>query len=134
MVSTREALSSLDDFNGTNILLRYNSEIERKGKGRIYIDHGSFNNVLYVPGLVAYNILSVYQMNHNGSPKKVLFTPSDVENSKITNGRVISKGFVDHSSKVYKFSHFMPFSNPFAFLTHANEANKIFHDTFGHLN
>ena len=42
-------------------------------------------------------------MTHIGSPKKVLFTPNDVEIYDISNGRVISKGFVDHSSKVYKF-------------------------------
>ena len=56
MVSTREAFSSLDDLNGPNISLGYNSNTKIKGKGRIDIDHGSFNNVLYVLGLTA-NIL-----------------------------------------------------------------------------
>ena len=51
-------------------------------------------------------------MTHTGSPKKVVFTPNDVEIIEISNGRVIAKCFFDHSSKVYKFSHFMPFSNP----------------------
>ena len=59
MVSTRDAFSSLYDSNGPNILLGYNSDTEFKGKGRIDIDHGSFNNVLYVLGLVA-NIFSIY--------------------------------------------------------------------------
>ena len=110
MVSTRDEFSSLDDLNGPNILLGDNSEIEIKGKGSMDFDHGSLNNVLYVPGLVT-NLLSVYQMTHSGSPNKVVFTPNDVEIFDIVNGRVIAKGFVDHSSKVYKFSHFMPFSN-----------------------
>ena len=79
--------------------------------------HGSFNNVLYVSGLAA-NIFPFYQMTHNGSPKKVVFSPNEVEISDIANGRVIAKDFVDHSSKVYRFSHFMPFSNPSALLTH----------------
>ena len=61
MVLTREAFSSLDDSNGPNILLGDNLEIESKGKGRIDLDHGSFNNVLYVPSLVS-NLLPVYQM------------------------------------------------------------------------
>ena len=73
-------------------------------------------------------------MTHTGSLNKVVFTPNDVEIAKISNGRVIAKGFVYHSSKVYKFSHFMPFSNPYALLTYANEARKLWHETFVHLN
>ena len=48
------------------------SETKSNGKGSIDFDHGSFNNVLYALGLTA-NILSVYQMTHTGSPKKVFF-------------------------------------------------------------
>ena len=59
MVSTREAFSSLDDLNGPNISLGYKYNTKIKGKGRIDIDHGSFNNVLYVLGLVT-NIFSIY--------------------------------------------------------------------------
>ena len=85
------------------------------GKGRIDLDHGKFNNVLYVPGLAS-NILSMYQMTHTGSPKKVIFSPDDVEITEISNGKFIAKGVVDHSSNVYKFSHFLPCSNPYALL------------------
>ena len=60
-------------------------------------------------------------MTHNGSPKKVVFNLNDVEIFESLNHRVIAKGFVDHSSKVYNFSQFMPFSNPYALLTRANE-------------
>ena len=42
-------------------------------------------------------------------------------------------GVVDHTSKVYKFSHFLPYSNPSALLTHANEAIKLWKERFGHL-
>ena len=73
-------------------------------------------------------------MIHIGSPKKVVFTPNDVEIIVISNGRVRAKGFVDHSSKVYKFSHFMPFSNPYTLLTHANGYRKLWHERFGHIN
>ena len=96
MVSTREVFSSLDDMKYTQILLGDNSETESKGKGSIDFDHGSFNNVFYVPGLVA-NVLSVYQMTHTGYPKKVFLSPNEVEIYDIVNGRVIAKGFVDHS-------------------------------------
>ena len=78
MVSTKDPLSSLYDSKGPNILLGDNLETYNKGKGSIDFDHGSFNNVLYVPSLTT-NLLSVYHMSHNGSHKKVAFTPMDVE-------------------------------------------------------
>ena len=89
--------------------------------------------MLYVPGLAS-NILLVYQMTHTGSPKKVIFSPDDVEITDISNGKVITKGVVDHTSKVYKFSHFLPYSNPSALLNHANEERKIWHEIFFHIN
>ena len=36
--------------------------------------------------------------------------------------------------KVYMFSRFLPYSNPSALLIHANEASKLWHERFGHLN
>ena len=44
---------------GTPIVLGDDSLTDSLGKGRIDLDHGSFNNVLYVPGLAS-NLLSVY--------------------------------------------------------------------------
>ena len=73
-------------------------------------------------------------MNHIWSPNKVIFSHDDVEITNISNGKFIEKGVVDHTSKVYKFSHFVPYSNPSAILIHANEASKIWHEIFGHLN
>ena len=86
MVSTRDTFPCLDDSNVPNILLGYNSESKCKGNGSIDFDHGSFNNVLYVPVLAA-NLLSVYQMTHTGSPKKFCFSPNNVEIYDISNGR-----------------------------------------------
>ena len=76
----------------------------------------------------------MYQITHTGSPNKVIFSPNDVEITKILNGKVIEKGVVDHNLKVYKFSHFLPYSNPSALLTHANEASKLWHEMFSYLN
>ena len=59
MVLTREIFYSLDMSKGLPIVLGDNSLTESMGKDRIDIDHGNFNNVLYVPGLAS-NILSVY--------------------------------------------------------------------------
>ena len=73
-------------------------------------------------------------MNHTGSPNKFIFSPNEVEILEISNSKVIAEGVVDQTSKVYKFSHFLPYSNPSAFLTHANEASNLWHEIFGHIN
>ena len=58
MVLTRETFSSLDDSKGPKIVLGGNSITDSMGKGRIDLDHGSFNDVLYVPGLVVLCVVS----------------------------------------------------------------------------
>ena len=83
---------------------------------------------------LASNLLLVYQMTHTGSPKKVIFSPDEVEITEISTGRVIAKGVANRAQKVYMFSHFLPYSNPFALLIHANESSKLWHEIFGHLN
>ena len=67
-----------------------------------------FRDVLYVPSLLA-NMLCFYQMTHTDSPKQVLFGSDSVEITKISTGDIVMKGIVDHSSKAYIFSHFMPY-------------------------
>ena len=129
MVLTKEAFSSLDMLKGPPIFLGDNSLTGTMGKGRIDLNHGNFNNVLYVRGLAS-NLLSVYQMTHTRSTKKVIFSHDDVEITDISNGKVIAKGVADHTWKVYMFSHFLPYSNPSALLTHANEARNIWQENF----
>ena len=75
MVSTREIFSSLDMSKGPPIVLGDDSLNDSLGKGRIDIDHGKFNNVLYVP-VLASNLLSVYQMSHTRSPKNLMMLRS----------------------------------------------------------
>ena len=75
MVLARETLSSLEILKGPKIVLGDDSLTDSMGKGRIDLDHGFFKYVLYVLGLSS-NILSVYQINHTGSPKKVIFFPN----------------------------------------------------------
>ena len=88
-----------------------NNKVESKGKGSIKLEHGKFKDVLYVPSLAA-NLLSVYQMTHTGSPKRVIFGPDSVEIIDISIGNIIAKGVASHASKAYEFSHFLPFSEP----------------------
>ena len=51
MVSKKETFSSLDMSKVPPIVLGDDSLTESLGKGRIDLDHGQFNNVLYVPVL-----------------------------------------------------------------------------------
>ena len=73
-------------------------------------------------------------MTHTASPKKFVLSPNAIEIYDIVNGRVIAKGILDHSSKFYRFSHFMPLYNPSSLLNHDNEETKLWHEKFGHLN
>ena len=43
-------------------------------------------------------------------------------------------GFADHDSRMYKFSHFLPYSQGNALLSHANETSKLWHERYVHLN
>ena len=98
------------------------SEIQAKGIGRIDLDDGYFNNVLFVPYLQE-NLLSVYQMTH----KRVTFTPDTMEIAEISTNKVVAIAFVDHQDRMYKFSHFLPYSRGKALLSHANETRNMWH-------
>jgi hypothetical protein len=63
MAATQDILSSLIACNGPPILMGDDSPIEVVEKGRVELDHGSFENVLHVPQL-SVNLLSVYQITH----------------------------------------------------------------------
>ena len=106
MDSMQDSFSSLHPYNGPSIIMGDDSEIPSKGIGRIDLDNGYFNNVLYVPDLVA-NLLYVYQMTHTGLSKRVTFTQEDVEISEISTGQIVAVGIADHESRMYKFSHFI---------------------------
>ena len=84
-----------------------NSRVQTKGKGSIKLEHGIFKDVLFVPSLAS-NLLTVYQMTHTGSPKRVIFGCDSVEITDISIGTIIVKGVSNHVSKAYEFSHFMP--------------------------
>ena len=72
MVSSKESFSTISLSKGPNIYMGDDSQIPTEGRGSIKAKHGEFKNVLYVPSL-ATNMLSIYQMTHAGSPKRVRF-------------------------------------------------------------
>ena len=93
---TRDTSSSLENSKGPKIILGDDFVTDSMAKGRIDLNHGSFNDVMYVPSLAA-NLLLVYHMTHARYPKKVVLSPNEVEISDILNGKVIAKGVVDHT-------------------------------------
>ena len=109
------------------------SDIPAKGIGRINLKNGYLNNVLFVPDL-AVNLLYVYQMTHTSTSKRVTFTQNDVDISEISIGQVVAMGIADHDSRMYNLSHFLPYSQGNALLSHANETSKLWHERFVHLN
>ena len=115
MVLTKETFSSLDMSKGPPIVLVDDSLTDSLGKGRIDLDHDNFNDVLYVPGLGS-NLLSVYQMTHTRSPKKVIFSPDDVEITEISNGKVIEKVLLITLQRYTSFPIFYPTQTPLLFL------------------
>ena len=99
MASMQDSFSAMYPYNGPSILMGDDSKIQAKGIGRIDIEDGYFNNVLFVPDL-ATNLLSVYQMTHCGEAKRVTFTPNVVEISEISIGQVVVVGYTDHDSRM----------------------------------
>ena len=89
--------------------------------------------MLFVPDLAA-NLLSVYQMTHIGEAKRVTFTLDTMEIAEISTNKVVALGFVDHNARMYKFSHFLPYSQGNVLLSCANETSKLWHERYGHVN
>ena len=73
-------------------------------------------------------------MTHTSTRKRVTFTQNDVEISEISTGQVVAVGFANHDLRMYKFYHFLSYSQGNVILSHANETHKLLNDKFGHLN
>ena len=53
---------------------------------------------------------------------------------RVSTVQVVAVGFADHDLRMYKFSHFLPYSQGNALLSHANETTKLWHERYGHFN
>lgn len=103
------------------------------GKGSIDIDDGTFNDVLCVPSLST-NLLSIYQIAHNGTGKTVEFTLDSVHIRDIQTGNIVATWTVDHSSCLYAFTHFGPPSPLSEFSSLSTREHVVSEVKFGHLN
>ena len=105
MVSSEESFFTLTPSKRPNIHMGDDSQIPSEGRGSVREKHGEFKNVLYVPSL-ATNLLSIYQMTHTYSPKRVTFDSESVEITEKSTGLLVAKGIANHSTKSYVFSYF----------------------------
>eukprot|EP00253_Pinus_taeda_P024704 PITA_24704 len=108
------------------------SPIEVNGKGRVELLHESFEDVLHVPKHLV-NLLSVYQITHSSTRKRVEFTLDAVNIHDLHSSSKIATGEVNNGAKLYTFSEFIE-SKSSLLLTHANDSSRLWHKRFGHLN
>ena len=66
-------------------------------------------------------------MTHTGVPKRVSFSPDDVEITELSSEKLVAKGLANHHAKAYEFSHFVVDAKPTALLTHGNEVSRMWH-------
>ncbi|KAH9295032.1 hypothetical protein KI387_038620, partial [Taxus chinensis] len=77
MTSKKDYLSYLKPYLGSPILMGDGSYVEAIRIGRIEVGTSSFENVLHISKFYL-NLLSMYQMTHIGTGKRVGFTPDSV--------------------------------------------------------
>ena len=74
-------------------------------------------------------------MNHTEVPKRVTFSPNDVEITDIASGILVATGIENqYHAKAYDFSQFFMDAKPTALLSHGNQVSRLWHERFGHLN
>jgi hypothetical protein len=74
MAAKKESFLSIEECTRPSILMGDDTLVEVCGKGIVYLEVGYFDNVLHVPSL-SMKFLSIYQIIHSGSGKKVEFYP-----------------------------------------------------------
>ena len=73
-------------------------------------------------------------MTHTRMPKRVSFSPNDVEITEIAFGKLIAKGLANHHAKAYEFYHFVADAKSTTLLTHGNEVSRLWRERFSHIN
>ena len=92
--------------------------MEVEGKGQVEMENGEFKDVLYVP--LSSNLLSIYQITHYGGTNNVDFLPDLVMVCNLKDDSLVTVGKVNHDTRLYSFSHFVPRSSSQALLTQSN--------------
>ena len=78
-------------------------------------------------------MLSVYQITHSDTGKRVEFTLDAANISDLHSSSKIATGEVNNGARMYTFSEFIE-SESSLLLTHADDSSRLWHERFGHLN
>eukprot|EP00253_Pinus_taeda_P035997 PITA_35997 len=133
MVASKYEFSSIEESTKSPIYLGDATRAKVCGEGIVDLEAGCFTNVLHVPSLSA-NLLSIYQITHSSSRRKMVFTPNSAMITNISMGSQLAHGIANHGSRLYFLSHFVPKSISTAFLSQSDDINRLWHEIFGHLN
>ena len=133
MGASSEHFSFLKPSPVPYIYVENDTQVEVKGKGNVELDNGVFKDVPHVPNLST-NLLSIYQITQYGCGKKLEFLPDSVVMKNLKDYSMVAIGKVNHETRLYFFSHFLPMSTSLALLTHSNSQSKLWHERFGHFN
>jgi hypothetical protein len=85
MATSKDEFSSIEEITRSPIYLGDATPTKVCGEGIVDLEGGCFTNVIHVPSLSA-NILSIYQITHFGSRRKVEFTPDSAVITDISIG------------------------------------------------
>jgi hypothetical protein len=132
MKATNNVLSSIYACIGPPILMRDDTMIEVIGQGGVELPHKNFENVLHVPNL-SMNILSIYQIMHSSTRKRVQFTPDFVIISDMHDKSMIVVGEVNHQYHLYTFSKFIDKYDSSLLFTHVDDTSILWHKIFNDL-
>jgi hypothetical protein len=121
MKTKKDILSLVIACIGPPILVEDDSPVKVTRKGRVELDHGSFENILHVPQLFV-NLLSVYQITHSGSGKKVEFTPDSVSMFNMQDNSKIVVREVNNQYWLYSFTKFIE-PNSSILLMHVDDSS-----------
>ncbi len=119
MASSKGDFSSLKYSKVPHIFVGDNTKMEVEGKGQVDMENGEFKDVVYVPNLSS-NLLSIYQITHYGDCNKVEFLPDSVMVCTLKDDSLVAVGKVNHDTRLYSFSHFVPKSPSHALLTQSH--------------
>jgi hypothetical protein len=97
MASSNRLFSYLETCFEPPIFMGDDSLVEVCGRGRVSLDHGYFEDVIHDPN-ISVNLLSIYQITHSDSGKKVEFTLGSVIISNLLDGSKIVVVEVNHHS------------------------------------
>ena len=82
--------------------------------------------MLHVPKLLV-NLLSIYQITHSSTGKRVEFTPDTVNIFDIQSNSKVSTSEVNHRSRLYTFSEFIE-PDSALLLTHVDDSSRLWHE------